>query len=109
MQASQPFPTGPAGGTTGQQISYAGYQRRSDRRPRRAEITGRFSRDGSSGFPAEPGRYQLSRRWPAPWSQRALIVRRLLGLERVIGLSLTEPVATSAAGGSRTRPVAAIR
>ena len=27
-----------------------------------------------------------------PWSQRALIVRRLLGLDRVIGLSLTDPV-----------------
>src|ERR1039458_6610190 len=27
-----------------------------------------------------------------PWSQRALIVRRLLGLEQVIGLTLTDPI-----------------
>lgn len=56
------------------------------------EFTGRISRDGSSGFPAEPGRYQLYASLACPWSQRALIVRRLLGLERVIGLSLTDPV-----------------
>ena len=47
------------------------------------EITGRFSRDGSSGFPVEPGRYHLFASLASPWSQRALIVRRLLGLERV--------------------------
>ncbi len=59
-----------------------------------ADITGRISRDGSSGFPAEPGRYQLYASLACPWSHRALIVRRLLGLERVIGLSLTHPVVT---------------
>ena len=58
------------------------------------DITGRFSRDGSSGFRAEPGRYQLYASLACPWSHRALIVRRLLGLERVIGLSLTDPVVT---------------
>src|SRR5215467_15675204 len=57
-------------------------------------FTGRVSRDGSSGFPAEPGRYQLYASLACPWSQRALIVRRVLGLERVIGLSLTDPVLT---------------
>ncbi len=59
-----------------------------------ADITGRISRDGSSGFPTEPGRYQLYASLACPWSHRALIVRRLLGLERVIGLSLTHPVVT---------------
>lgn len=56
------------------------------------EIAGRVSRDGSSGFPVEPGRYHIYASLACPWSQRALIVRRLLGLERVVGLSLTDPV-----------------
>src|SRR5215472_13735382 len=55
-------------------------------------FTGRVSRDGSTGFPAEPGRYLLYTSLACPWSQRALIVRRLLGLERVVGVSLTDPV-----------------
>src|SRR5580700_141491 len=57
-------------------------------------FTGRITGDGSSGFPAEPGRYQLYASLACPWSHRALIVRRLLGLEKVIGLSLTDPVGT---------------
>jgi glutathionyl-hydroquinone reductase len=55
-------------------------------------ISGRISLDGSSGFLAEPARYQLYASLACPWSQRALIVRRLLGLDRVIGVSLTDPV-----------------
>jgi glutathionyl-hydroquinone reductase len=55
-------------------------------------FTGRISRDGSTGFLAEPGRYQLYASLACPWSQRVLIVRRLLGLDRVIGLSLTDPI-----------------
>jgi glutathionyl-hydroquinone reductase len=58
----------------------------------RGGISGRVSADGSTGFLAEPGRYQLYASLACPWSQRALIVRRLLGLDRVIGLTLTEPV-----------------
>jgi glutathionyl-hydroquinone reductase len=55
-------------------------------------FTGRITGDGSSGFLAESGRYQLYASLACPWSQRALIVRSLLGLERVIGLSLTDPI-----------------
>jgi glutathionyl-hydroquinone reductase len=55
-------------------------------------FTGRITGDGSSGFLAEPGRYQLYASLACPWSQRALIVRSLLGLDRVIGLSLTDPI-----------------
>jgi len=57
-----------------------------------AEITGRISRDGSTGFVAVPGRYHLYTSLACPWSQRALIVRQLLGLDQVIGLSLADPV-----------------
>jgi glutathionyl-hydroquinone reductase len=55
-------------------------------------FTGRITGDGSSGFLAEPGRYQLYASLACPWSQRALIVRSLLGLDRVIGLTLTDPI-----------------
>src|SRR3984885_15281664 len=55
-------------------------------------FTGRITGDGSSAFLAEPGRYQLYASLACPWSQRALIVRSLLGLDRVIGLSLTDPI-----------------
>jgi putative glutathione S-transferase len=95
MQAGPSFPTGPVSGVaqpTGQQTTYVGYDGGVSGVRAAPEITGRFSRDGSSGFPVEPGRYQLYASLADPWSQRALIVRRLLGLERVIGLSLTEPV-----------------
>lgn len=60
---------------------------------RQGTFTGRISRDGSTEFPAEPSRYQLYASLACPWSQRALIACRLLGLDRVIGLTLTEPVA----------------
>lgn len=57
-----------------------------------AEITGRISRDGSTGLVAIPGRYHLYTSIACPWSQRALMVRQLLGLDQVIGLSLADPV-----------------
>jgi glutathionyl-hydroquinone reductase len=55
-------------------------------------FTGWITSDGSSGFMAEPGRYQLYACLACPWSHRTLIVRRLLGLEHVIGLTLTDPI-----------------
>ncbi|MBD2361295.1 glutathione S-transferase family protein [Anabaena minutissima FACHB-250] len=44
--------------------------------------------DGSSGFKAESGRYHLYISWACPWACRTAIVRRLKGLENVIGLSV---------------------
>lgn len=77
MKASQPFPDATANSAFARQ---------------KPTIRGHISRDGSSGFFAEPGRYILYASLGCSWSQRALIVRRLLGLDRVIGLSLTDPV-----------------
>jgi glutathionyl-hydroquinone reductase len=57
-----------------------------------ATFADRITRNGSSGYPAEPGRYHLYASLADPWSHRALIARRLLGLERIIGLSLTDPI-----------------
>jgi putative glutathione S-transferase len=60
---------------------------------RQGTFTGRISRDGSSEFPLEASRYQLYASLGCPWSQRTLIACRLLGLDRIIGLTLTDPVA----------------
>ena len=43
--------------------------------------------DGSSGFPAEAGRYHLYVAWACPWAHRTAILRKLKGLEEAIGLS----------------------
>jgi putative glutathione S-transferase len=53
---------------------------------------GRITADGSSGYPAEPGRYHLYVSLACPWAHRSVIVRRLLGLEDVISLSVVDPV-----------------
>src|SRR5918993_5056174 len=47
--------------------------------------------DGSSGFPAEPDRYHLYIAWACPWAHRTAIIRKLKGLEEVIGLSAVGP------------------
>ena len=47
--------------------------------------------DGSSGFPAEPGRYHLYAALACPWSQRSLIVRLLKELEDVLPVSYAHP------------------
>ena len=46
-----------------------------------------ITRDGSSGFPAEAGRYHLFVAPSCPWAHRTLIVRRLKGLEDVLSVS----------------------
>jgi putative glutathione S-transferase len=42
-------------------------------------------------WPVEPGRYRLVAALACPWANRAIIVRKLLGLEDVISLGLTGP------------------
>ncbi len=46
--------------------------------------------DGSSGFPAEAGRYHLYVAWACPWAHRTMIFRALLGLEDAISLSAVD-------------------
>jgi len=53
---------------------------------------GRITADGSSGFPAEAGRYHLYVSLACPWAHRSVIVRRLMGLEDVVSLSVVDPV-----------------
>jgi putative glutathione S-transferase len=52
----------------------------------------RVSADGSTTYPAEPGRYHLYVSWACPWAHRTIIGRRLKGLEDVVGLSVVDPV-----------------
>ncbi len=55
-------------------------------------IRDRITADGSSGFVAAPGRYHLYVSLACPWAHRAIIVRRLLGLEDVISMSVVDPI-----------------
>lgn len=48
--------------------------------------------DGSSGFPAIPGRYHLYVSWACPWAHRTIIVRTLKKLESVIGMTVVDPI-----------------
>jgi putative glutathione S-transferase len=48
--------------------------------------------DPSSEFPPEPGRYHLYVSWACPWACRIIIVRRLKGLEKIIGMSVVDPI-----------------
>ncbi|MEF8793553.1 glutathione S-transferase family protein [Thiohalorhabdus sp.] len=50
------------------------------------------SRDGSSGFSAEAGRYHLYVSLACPWAHRTLIFRKLKGLEDAITVSVVDPV-----------------
>jgi glutathionyl-hydroquinone reductase len=52
----------------------------------------RIASDGSSGWPVEPGRYRLVVSYACPWASRALVVRRLLGLEEAISVAVADPI-----------------
>ena len=55
-------------------------------------ITTRITADGREGYPVEPGRYRLVVARACPWANRAIIVRRLLGLEDVLSMGICGPV-----------------
>jgi putative glutathione S-transferase len=54
-------------------------------------LSTRITRDGSEGWPVEPGRYRLVVARACPWANRAIIVRRLLGLEGALSMGVAGP------------------
>ncbi len=46
---------------------------------------------GEGGFPAEAGRYHLYVSYACPWAHRALIFRKLKGLDELIDVSVVHP------------------
>ena len=56
-----------------------------------AYIGDRITRDARDGWPVEAGRYRLVVARACPWANRAIIVRRLLGLEDAISMGICGP------------------
>lgn len=56
------------------------------------QFRGRVTADGSSGFPAEAGRYHLYVAHACPWAHRTIVFRKLKRLEQAISLSFVEPL-----------------
>ena len=71
--------------TTTQATDTDGYER--DTR----YLSVRITADGAQGWPVEPGRYRLVVSRACPWANRAIIVRRLLGLEPVLSMGIAGP------------------
>ncbi|WP_405791824.1 glutathione S-transferase family protein [Streptomyces sp. NBC_01506] len=58
----------------------------------RSHFADRVTADAQDGWPVEAGRYRLVVSRACPWASRALVSRRLLGLEDAISLAVTDPI-----------------
>ena len=54
-------------------------------------ISTRITADGRDGYPVEPGRYRLIVARACPWANRAMISRRIYGLEDVMSMGIAGP------------------
>ncbi len=54
-------------------------------------IEDRITADGRDGWSVEAGRYRLAVARACPWANRAIIVRRLLGLEDALSMAVAGP------------------
>jgi glutathionyl-hydroquinone reductase len=52
----------------------------------------RITNDGSSPYAATAGRYHLYVSLACPWASRTIILRKLKGLEDVIGMTIVDPI-----------------
>ncbi|MGW1892712.1 glutathione S-transferase family protein [Streptomyces sp. NPDC002004] len=57
-----------------------------------SHFTDRITADGRDGWPVEAGRYRLVVSRACPWASRAVIVRRLLGLEDALSMAIVDPL-----------------
>ena len=58
----------------------------------KSHFTDRITADGRDGWPVEAGRYRLVVSRACPWASRAVISRRLLGLEEALSMAIADPV-----------------
>lgn len=58
----------------------------------KSHFTDRVTADGRDGWPVEPGRYRLVVSRACPWASRAVISRRLLGLDHALSLAIADPI-----------------
>lgn len=56
----------------------------------RSHFTDRVTADGRDGWPVEAGRYRLIVSRACSWASRALVSRRLLGLEQALSLGVAD-------------------
>ncbi|WP_129305216.1 glutathione S-transferase C-terminal domain-containing protein [Streptomyces sp. L2] len=58
----------------------------------RSHFRDRITADGRDGWPVEAGRYRLVVSRACPWASRAVVSRRLLGLEDALSMAIADPV-----------------
>lgn len=57
----------------------------------RTRFHDRVSASGEGRFPAEAGRYHLYVSYACPWASRTLLMRKLKGLEKAVGVLVVDP------------------
>ncbi len=58
----------------------------------KSHFADRVTADGRDGWPVEAGRYRLVVSRACPWASRAVISRRLLGLEDALSMAIADPI-----------------
>ncbi|KIZ15521.1 glutathione S-transferase family protein [Streptomyces natalensis] len=58
----------------------------------KSHFADRITADGRYGWPVESGRYRLVVSRACPWASRAVVSRRLLGLEDALSLAIADPI-----------------